>query len=167
MCLFRPTPNSQFLGFLQVLRVGPLKKPQTVCFFQGKFHWLGTSNLSWAQLAQTGSFSRKIHVFSMLGLRTFPGLNKPAFDLCFFQKEKHPQTPSCASISGARFFTIPGLPCPFFPVILLSGKPPETQGKRLFLKGTMVENNGHSVSLWLSILFRSRAKHIGVCFTLF
>ena len=33
------------------------------------------------------------------------------------------------------------IPSPFFPGILLSGKPPETQGKRL-LERTMVENNG-------------------------
>ena len=34
---------------------------------------------------------------------------------------------------------IPGLPFPFFPGILLSRKPPETRGKRRFLRRKMVE----------------------------
>ena len=39
----------------------------------------------------------------------------------------------------------PAVPSPFFPGILLSRKPPETQGKRiLLLKRTMVEKNGES-----------------------
>ena len=102
------------------------------------------------------------HAFCRSGMRHHPNVRpQPLMRVTFTQVRGSPNVPASRQNEmhrGAAQFedfilsveqrsVIPVRPSPFFPGILLSRKPPQTQENRIrFLKRTMVEKNGKGIN---------------------